>query len=75
MSALLHRKVDDPAQVVITKIHYKCANDNLQVDDYILARAVIAGNELDCPAKILETRESGLWFLNIHLNGFFNFSL
>jgi hypothetical protein len=57
---MLHRKTDDPAQVIISKIHYKCANDNLQIGDYIVARATIGGNELDCPAEILDTREAGL---------------
>jgi hypothetical protein len=51
--------LDDPAQVLITRNRYKCANENLEVGDSVVVHATIAGSELDCPAIILDTREAG----------------
>lgn len=51
--------LEDPAMVVIAKNRYKCANENLEVGDSVIVRASISGNELECPASILNIREAG----------------
>lgn len=63
MPTIIRKLLDDPAQVMISKLRYKCSNETLEVGDLIVAKVTIGGNESECPASILDTREAGMSWL------------